>query len=205
MALSRVGISKEIEDFDERSKEASICRRWFNQVRDELLRYALWSFATQAQPLALSEATFPGWRFVYQYPQDCIEARIVTDDSGARFALSSMFVNQFWTMEDFSQIDRKVPFRLAYGAEQTLLLTDLEFAWLIYTIKSESPAVWPSDFISALAWRLGFEVGLPLQAELRLIDNAGRQSEISWGKAAAANLNEEKPDPEQESPSVQVR
>ena len=56
MAISHLGVGKEIENFDtENSEEANACRRFYRVALEASLRDFSWPFATQNITLALIE------------------------------------------------------------------------------------------------------------------------------------------------------
>jgi len=206
LALGRIGVGQAVASPTENSVPARTCNRFYEQCRQEVLRAFPWGFALRAEPIALvADQTFPGWNYVYQYPDDCLMVRAIGDESGIRITRSLFLMND---RDCWNNLQRtRQPFQTALkddGASQ-VLLTDVQDAWAFFTIDVENTGAWPVDFGGVLAWRLGMEIGGPLQAKRDMVD-ACEQRYVSWFSAAtAASLNEGKDDARPESPSITCR
>lgn len=102
MALSHLGASTEIQDFDtDKTKEAQACRRFYDNLRQKVLRDFDWPFANAIDflsqlpnPTGLSQPTVE-WSYWYRYPSTAIAIRRIlngatrsdTADSRADFAV----------------------------------------------------------------------------------------------------------------------
>jgi len=206
LTLGRLGIGKAVASITENSVEAKTLNRFYVQCRQEVLRAFPWGFATKAEPLALVSAqTFPGWEYVYQYPNGCLNMRAVGDENGLRRVRSLGYCN-YAGYEHVLQGIRQ-PWQVAIkddGASQ-VLLTDVEDAWGFYTLDVSNPGAWPVDFGTVLSWRWAMEAGGPLQAKADLIDRAEARYGVWFSQAAAATMNEQKDDAQAESPSITCR
>ncbi len=138
LALSHLGVGKEIATLEtEKSQEAAACRRFYEQIRDQVLGEVHWPFATKIADLNLIEENPNSeWAFSYRYPSDCLAARKIL--SGTR--------------NDNRQT--RIPYRIAKDDAGTLLFCDKEEAELEYTVKVTDPSFFPSDFVMALSLRL---------------------------------------------------
>lgn len=206
MALGRLGISQEVSSPSETSLPAELCSRFYDMCRQEVLRAHPWGFALRAEQLAeVDDQTFPGWAYVYQYPDECLNVRAVADESGIR----QIRTLAFWsdpTWRSYLQQMRQ-PWQIALkddGASQ-VLLTDVPEAWAFFTQDVTNTGAWPADFASVLAYRLAMEVGGPIQAsEARR--NGVEQRYFAWLSAVSAtNMNEQKDDAQAESGSITCR
>ncbi|MCK5611815.1 hypothetical protein KAR91_58640 [Candidatus Pacearchaeota archaeon] len=75
LALNQLS-EQEIGGLTETSKPARLCKRYFEQSRDELLRAYDWNFASSRVVLAqLSEEPLFGWDFAYALPTDFLMIR----------------------------------------------------------------------------------------------------------------------------------
>lgn len=130
LALSHLAVGKEIQNFStDASEEASACRRFYEQVRDEALRDFPWPFATRIVSLALvAENPTSEWAYAYRYPSDCLMARRIL--SGANPETPAT----------------RVPYRVASDATGLLLYTNQANAELEYTVQATDPTFWPVDF-----------------------------------------------------------
>jgi len=143
LALSHLGVAKEISDLDDGSKEAQACNRFYEKARDEMLRGFVWPFGKKKAAIGLvSSAGDSGhadnnYAYAYRYPSDCLIARRI--DSGIR--------------TDYRQA--RVSFEIMGDEQGSLILTDKEGAVLEYTSTlAQNPARWHADFQMALSFRL---------------------------------------------------
>lgn len=205
LALGRLRVSKFINDLADQTTAAGICNRFMDQCRQEVLRAFPWNFATKAIQLAeVADQTFPGWAYVYAYPDDALMIRAVADEGGIRSARQSVFARSFDALS--AQMVAN-PFQVALkdDAASRVLLSDVPSAWAFTTTDVAAVGLMPPDFISVWAWRLAMEVGGPLQADDARITRA-EQSYGAWlSIASAQSFNESKDDPRQESPSISCR
>lgn len=191
MALSHLGISKEIAIFDtEKSEEAGACRRYYDEALYRTLRDFHWPFATKIDALALV-GTDPNteWSYSYRCPTDCIDVRRIL--SGDR--------------NDTRQ--SRVPFRIAQDIAGLLIFTDTTEAEMEYTIKAENPLYYPSDFIMAFSFYLAFLIAPRITGgdQFKLGDRALKLyvGELMMTKKKA--LNEAQIDEEPASEFIRVR
>lgn len=204
LALGRLGIGQAIASLSEQSNPARICARFYNQCRQEVLRAFPWGFALRAEALALvSGQTFPGWTYVYQYPDDCLRVHAVADSSGLRYARSSLFCRD---QESWPPVMRH-PWQQALKDDNAsiVLISDVSSAYGFFTVDVENTAVFPPDFTSTLADRLAMEAGGPLQCKADLIDRAEGRYVRSLSGASATAMNEQRDDEKPDSPSISCR
>lgn len=199
-ALSRIGISELVEDLLDRNDRARMCREHYDQCRQEALVDFPWAFAQTVVQLALvSGVTVPGWAYVYRYPANCLRADVLTDEGGARTPITqgigseSLFSRYEWLAT------RRWPFRVMADPStpgSRIIVSDLENAYLWFTVDVTEPNQMPAAFRSAVSWRLAMELALGLRADQRLAQNAGQQYRLADSVAQAADLNEGQPDAE---------
>jgi hypothetical protein len=148
-ALACVGVTTFIDDLGEDSKEAGLCTRFFEDVRDEVLESFEWPFASRRAALAVSTETRDGWGYVYVAPDDCLVPRRIDDGNTNRL----------------QGLDTRIPFNVEAddSGDELLILTDQVNAGLVYTRQHTNVAVWPRQFLNAVAWRLAAELVIPLQ------------------------------------------
>lgn len=139
LALDAIGYSRVPDDPDENSPGATACRRWFEPVRDYLLRSAFWPSAKAAKRIGVlverddSEDwvvtdPLPGWRFAYQAPTDMLAPRYLST----------------WEQFETGVQDNK---RVIY--------TDMEQAILVYTKKETVLSLYDPALFMALSHALG--------------------------------------------------
>lgn len=134
-ALSHLGISTEIQDITEASKEARACARFYSDVIETSLRDYPWGFASVLASLGapVTIATNKEWYYSYRMPPDCLT--LIRLLSGSRIDTE----------------DSRVPFKKAHDSQGTIILTDLTDAYAEYTSTVTDPSLFPADFADAAA------------------------------------------------------
>jgi hypothetical protein len=191
LALSHIGISKQIADLDsEKSNEGRACRLFFETSRDAVLRDFAWPFATKIETLGLVEsAPNDEWDYSYRKPSDCLAERRIL--SG----------NRQDTQES------KVAYRTAQDDTGLLIYTDKEDAELEYTVRETRVNLWPQDFCLAVSFRLAAYIAPVLTGgdPFKLGDRSIQFYNFELGKAQANAFNEEQPDSQEEAESIRIR
>jgi hypothetical protein len=180
LALSHLGISKEIADLDtEKSDEARAGRRFYDICRDSTLRDFPWPFATKFLALGLisdelEDSVEDEWDFSYRYPTDC--AKIIRIRSG---------------MADDTRQSR-VTYKIAQDATGRLIYTNEEDASLEYTRLEDNPERFTSDFVMALSFRIASMMAPRLTAgdPYKLATRAYQMYTIELERAKATAINE---------------
>lgn len=190
MALSHLGISKEIATVTERSAEANACRRYYEPSLEEMLRDFVWPFATQFPTLALvATAPTTEWDFSYRYPTECLKFRRIL--SGTRNDTRAT----------------RVPYRIISDSSGRLILTDEATAVAEIGIKVEDPTLYPPDM------KMAFSLLIAHYAAPRLTNGdpnkLGKRAmelylyEVS--KAECSSANEEQAEEEPDSSLIDAR
>lgn len=134
IALTRLG-AESIRSFDEDNKRARMCQIMYKYVRDLFLEDYEWTFNTKYAPLALlSGVEHPQFEFVYSVPSDCFYARQIMDEDG--------IIRSTTKWEVFSK----------------KIATDVENAWLRYSVSLTATGYFPMYFVEALAAQLAIEL-----------------------------------------------
>lgn len=195
-ALSHIAVSKEIQDFDtEATSEARACRRFYEPVRDKVLRDFAWPKFKAVEALALVqefENDESDFAFSYRYPANSAKLRrLFIPGSGRRE----------------TQLTR-IPYQLGRDDAGVLIFTDLEDAYCEYTYKETSEARFDPDFVDSFALFLAHKIA-PRLAQGGDNGKLGIQAlqlyrdSLSWARANA--LNEEQPDLPVESEFARAR
>jgi hypothetical protein len=205
MALSRNRVTQRIASLSDPNERARVCNLWYTQCRDELLSQFPWAFAMRNVALAeLTDDPPPGWGYVYRYPTDCVRARMVTTEDGARRSVSTpLFEQSMLNLREF--LPNPIPFQVMSDDSGRIIVTDLEDAYLWYTKKITDPNQFDPLFVSLLVWRLAVELGPALEADMSVIQAANRGYALAVTQAEAADLNEMVPDRRPDSQFVTVR
>lgn len=195
LALSHLGVSVEIADLaTERSKEAKACRRFYDVVRDEVLRDFDWPFAKTTEALALVE-DFSGvsdsdWTYAYRYPADAIAIRRVILGGAGRMEVQSS----------------KVRYLLGRDGSGVLIYTDLADASVEFTYREIDVTRFPPDFIAAFSHLLASRIGPRIAGDkIKLVEAQLPLYDYEIRKARANALNEQLPDVEPESEFLRAR
>src|SRR5574340_59097 len=190
IALSRCGVyNNAVADVNENTKQAGVCRVFYDRCRRYVLRDFPWRFAERIMPLSDLGNPPTNWSYKYPYPADCLMARHLVLPGVRR-----------------PRVDQLAPFQVMNDATNgSVLVTDLSPAELCYTTDVEDLNLWDEISVSALAYRLAGEIIMPLAMDpgLTKMMSSGYLAEVS--RAAAAMLNEGSPDLEPESSFLTAR
>jgi len=216
MALSNLGIAIGIQSFNDATAEAKACAFWYSKARDQLLKSAPWNFAYLAQVLASDGSNvpgtlfaYPGWRYAYQYPNDCLQAIAVTTVYGQR--LGQYYWASYWGYPYQAGLNAfpKIPFKVVQSTAvqgQKAILTDIPApAYLWYIQCVTNTALFDALFSDALSWLLAAKIGGPLRASVDKVQAANQMAQRACLSALAQCMNEAQQDPERVSPSISVR
>lgn len=215
MALSHLGISNGIQTFNDQTEQAKACNFWYPRCRDQLLKSAPWDFAYTYLALASDGSnvpgtlfSYPGWRYAYQYPNDCLQSVAVVTaygDRASRFAWHS-----HWGYPYGGTAFPKIPTKIAQSTAtpgQKIILCDMPAPLYLFYIQCvTNTAMFDSMFTDALSFRIGWRIGGVLRgANPDKIQYCMSMAEKLRLDALAQCLNEAQQDPERNSPSVNAR
>lgn len=183
LALSHLGVSKEISSITEKSQEAHACNRFYDTCLSATLRDYTWHFATKFSELALvTENPTNEWQFAYRYPTDCLKVRKVL--SGTRIETEGT----------------RVPFIESQDSSGLLIFTDQQDAIIEYTFQADDPVRYPPDFILALSFRLAFYIAPRVTSgdQFRLGDRAmsAYRNEIMVARLGSASESQKDIEPD---------
>lgn len=185
MALFRIGNGMRIDDLEENSQPARICKQFYESSRDFVLRADCdWGFATAFAQLAeVADNPNPEYPYAYAVPNDCMRVRRI---------VNPVFPQGAWPAGMECQMPEipRTPFRVINGSSQRLISTNVSPATLEYTLKVESPEMFDPIFVSALAWYLASQVAGPLAKDAGIASACAGEYKAEVLVAAAAALNE---------------
>lgn len=221
IALSYLDLSQNIKSLTENSPQAGYCNQFYDRARKIVLEQCYWSFATRAvaltllvdqQTLSTSALYYPGWRFIYQRPVDCLKAQAVTTQLGLR---ANPYLSYWWNAATSSIPVMWNNFRPPWNevldfvktptGQAIDIVTDQDSAWLVYTIDPPNMAILPEVFIDCVAWQLATLIAGPASANQKAKEMALKMAPLSMSRALAQNLNEQQPDDYPASPSIAAR
>lgn len=222
LALTFLDLSQTVQSVNDTSEAAGACNRWYDWARKKVLENAPWDFATKMPALSLvldqntlpqNQVIYPGWRFVYQRPTDCIRFLGVTTQFGLRV---NPFLAFWWRAGAMDcSAGSWGPFRPPYRqvidqvnnppSQSINILTDQELAYGVYVADVTNVALWSQKFLEAVAWNLAVPVAGPLSANQEAKKQARAESEASISRALQLVLNERQEDPYPDSPAITAR
>jgi hypothetical protein len=187
MALARLGVEWALTSTDdtaanivETSVEARNAKLWWERSRNALLSDSDWSFARKYALLDLDsdgtgEVWESEWGFTYELPDDLLVLR--------RF-LSGVVIDP-----------ATPPFEIGFNGTLRVVYTDVEpdendQAKVLYTFIQDDMALWSEMAGSALAWRLAFDLCMPLNAKADLQQRCMAAYRIESSEALANASNE---------------
>lgn len=191
LALSHIGISKEIANIDtEKSAEANACRRYFDLCINQLLRGCNYPFADEtAAGQLVDEDPNTEWSYSYRYPSDCSRLKKIL--SGTR--------------NDSRQT--RIPYKIANDGSDKLIYTDMQYAYFQYTVKINDVSIFPSDLVSALSFLLAFYIAPRLTRgdPFKMGDRAYKAYIFAKAEAEANAFNEQQDEEPVESEFIRDR
>lgn len=206
MALLNCGARSQIASLDEGGPAANACKLFYENTRDALLEEAQWTFANKAVTAALisslpgapgnndtgssnvwiPEYPAPGWLYQYVYPTDCLKLLWVIPQGAWGAWLAQAQSDAPWT--GLNKI--AVPFSITDKDGTTVVNTNAQQAIFMYTYRVTNPALFPQNFVKALAGRLAFQLVIPLSGDQKLAQGAYQIADDIVAKVRAQNANE---------------
>jgi hypothetical protein len=227
MGLSYLGISTQVQSITppDATEQAKACAFWYDKCRQELLQMAPWPFAYTSVRLASDASTsgppgtlgasyaFPGWRYGYQYPNDCLQAIAVTTYAGQR--MGSAFWNSWWyPAAGIGYAIPKIPYKIVQSQAnpgEQMILCDLPSnpsspLYLFYIQNVTNTGQFSPLFNNGLASDIGWRVGMTLRTsnpqKIQYCQAMAKQARL---EALAQALNSMQEDLERDSPSILAR
>jgi len=190
MAISHLGISKEIASETEQTAEAKACRRFYETTLKNVLKDHSWPFASKIATLNLiSTSPNTEWAYSYRYPTDCLFFRRIL--SGNRNDTPAT----------------KVPYAISQDASATVIFTDATNAVAEYTRNVSDESFFSSDFETAVSYRLAYYIAPRLTAgdPFNLGQKALQTYQLELSRAVANSFNEDQSVELQDTESVNAR
>jgi hypothetical protein len=165
---------------------AAVVARHYQPKMDALMRSAHWDFARKQIDLTVLKAamgtpenpngtTLPippvPWQYEYAYPADCLKGRFLIADppqTGTGTA-PPIFAQGTLPPLGWPQLAAS-PFVIASDTDANgnpikVILTDLEYAALVYTARIANPDLWEAGFLSAAPIWLGLWLNNPISGD----------------------------------------
>jgi len=148
IALSNIR-AKTINSLNENSLQAQNCKLFYPILRDQLLEDTPWQFAHKSKPLSLTTLVNFNWRYVYQYPIDCIRInKLMIDYEGIRD-------------ETFGST-RKVQYEVMNIDDMKVIVSDQQCLHIDYRAKITDVNLFSNLFRMTLSHLLASEIAIPI-------------------------------------------
>lgn len=167
-AMIKLGVTP-IQDLDEDTKEAKLCRMQYPKIRDAVLRSAPWGFATKRKtltPIDPNPLEFQGRNeSVFQLPVDCVKVWRIYDQPRTYYKIEGRFL-----IADDSSVD-------------------------LYYVSSGVPvAFYDPNFMEAVANALASDLCYSLTGSATLKQSLEQTAEFWLTQARSYNSQEGTPD-----------
>lgn len=160
------------------SAEAKVARDCYDDIRDNLLRKYLWSFAKKRVELAeVAQAPAFAYDNAYGLPADYLRTISVHPADS-----------------EFAKIRYKIETVSVLGTDTLVLITNATQVFLKYVAKQESVALMDAMFRDVLAWDLAEHFALAIKESSSHAEYCTKQMRRSLAEARAANSIEDWPD-----------
>lgn len=223
LALHFLDLSQTIQSQNDTSEAAGACNAHYDFARKRVLEQAPFGFATKMPALSLlldqntlatNAIVYPGWRYVYQRPTDCLRFLSVTTQYGLRV---NPFLAFWWRAGAMDcSAGSWGPFRPPYREaidqtnqtnpnQQINILTDQDSAYGVYVTDVTNVNLWSQAMFEAVAWQLAVPIAGPLSANQNAKANAVKQAKLSLTNVLQLAFNEMQEDPYPDSPAITAR
>ena len=188
MSLSNVGSKSTIEDIDEASVGARICKLWYDAARFATLEVYNWSFARKSEVLTTHSVAAPlkRWKFRYQWPDDCVMPRLIENPLGPEADAVAFEV------EDA-------------GDDTSSIVTNQEQATLLYTYNLETTSRFSTHFVLMHSVRLGMLINFELTGKTSIYDRLVRRFDKLTNDAPATDASGRVPQKERDAKWIRDR
>jgi hypothetical protein len=222
LALTNLDSSQTIKSVTEQTTAAGVCRRFYDWARKTVLENAFWDFAIKTPALALvldqntlpiADIVYPGYRFIYRRPSDCLRFLWVTTNYGLRV---NPFLAFWWRA---GAMDASAgswgPFRPPFveridevetpTGQAINILTDQDAAWGVYVTDVTNVNLWSQLFCDAVAWQLATKIAGPMSANEQAKQLAVKMATQTLTTAFSVSVSQGQPDPYPDSPAITAR
>jgi hypothetical protein len=164
-ALARLGDEATVSSPQEKSRQAELCRLFYDGARRSVLQMRDWGFATKTRVLSPAVAPLgsdPKWRNIYDYPADAIHLWAVFP------AGTSLTVPHEADARAVDYTPDTVPayftdFEVGLGDnDDQVIFTNMGTACARFTVDVVDVGRWSPLFYEALSWFLASQVAGPL-------------------------------------------
>lgn len=172
LALTKIGIQGSVSSIlpSDGSTEGDAASILYNPLIDSLHRSANWNFARKQEQLTLIRAFSVNgvvsddpppqpWLYEYLYPADCIRARFlqpflsIGNTTSPPLTTADNIIPTFYESNPIKFIVANN--RNLSGHPTRVILTNMQNAILVYTMRVEDPGLWDPQFLDAASAYLG--------------------------------------------------
>lgn len=184
MALSRVAQGKIQLTTQLNNKGAEYGRLFYDVTRQYLLRKHTWGFAKKVEALALTTGTPFGWDYEYQIPNGCLRIRRILPEGG------SDLVRTFVGGEMVYSPMVAAPIPSPYDKVGDKIWASIAEAYIEYTYDITDESMFDAGFVDLFAWKLAFELAMPLTGKYVLRDKMEAQYKTCLLEVTGIDANE---------------
>jgi hypothetical protein len=186
LALNALGITAPIAHGNQNDPRAIVLSNSYEVARDTVLEDFDWGFAENYQdlPFTTSKSMNPRFKYQFDYPNDCIEARAIIDvDKG-----------------------KEKVFKRSSGKDgQKVILTNTNPCRLRYTRRVEKEVYFSAGFVSALAQYLGGLCGEALTGQKQKAGDCLNRYSYMIAKAQVNSATEAATEDEEDNTYIDSR
>lgn len=139
MALGFIG-KQPIVTLDDNTSNAIKCKLYYDVCRQQILRSFQWNFARRQEKLSVIDTDRKGWRYVYDYPENCLLAYRVFGDGAENAEYNVVSVND----------------------NVKGIACQIKNAWIDYLYDVKDLSIYPPDLITAFTHLLASKVSIAL-------------------------------------------
>ena len=187
LALASLGNTRTISSVGDQSTEATLCGRYYDMVRQSLVKMHPWGFATVTADLTVTTETHDKYTYVYEYPEDCLRVIMI-------HAAGDTTASDYTTVivdGDIQKVRR--------------IATDIENARITYINDVQDCDTMPAEFIKALSLSLASELALPLASDGKLAQAVSQNAAVAIANAKRMSALEQQEPPTKENRYTMAR
>lgn len=217
-ALLRIGARAQVSSItpSDGSTEANACSVLFTPTFEELGRSAPWACLRKQTTLTLLAAAAgtpenpsgtsmaipqEPWLYSYAYPSDCLRVRTLLPNYSASASIGIPLTSATSSLGIGIPDTGGYPFSIAYdtdsvGNPREIILSNIDQAYVIYTVNQQNPIIWDSQFQSAFCAALGaylvpaLSLSMPLmQLQMKVADELIMKARVTDGNEGKTSMD----------------
>lgn len=170
MALAAVGHTQFIDNINERTEEAVVCKLFYNNSKQQMLRDTRPSFARQTIQLSkVADKPSDEWLYAYRQPSTALKVLYIP------------------TIDQ--RLQSRVPFDLGANSTQKLIYTNKANAQAVVVVDVDE-SLFGSMFADLLSLHLATKLAMPLSIELSIQAAVMERYMLARDQAMTAIANE---------------